>query len=152
MTWLRPCTSKSRFVGPYYLKENLRQLWSQPTRALMQWYLQFWFELALESRITQFIAVAKTSRACAKGILNYCSHEISTGKLERMNNKIQTLKRKTYSFCNEALFILILYSLYQSKAALSSVLKNMNLPNEPELRFRTITPLAYLFIMIISSV
>jgi transposase len=79
MTWLRPCTSKSRFVGPYYLKENLRQLWSQPTRALMQWYLQFWFELALESRITQFIAVAKTSRACAKGILNYCSHEISTG-------------------------------------------------------------------------
>jgi len=66
----------------YYLKEDLRQLWSQPTRALMRRHLESWCKRALESGIAQLIAMAKTLRTHATGILNYCRHNISTGKLE----------------------------------------------------------------------
>jgi transposase len=105
----------------YYLKEDLRQLWSQPTRALMQRHLESWCKRALESGITQLIAMAKTLRAHATGILNYSRHKISSGKLEGINNKIKTLKRKAYGFRDEAFFILKLYSLHESKAVLTGV-------------------------------
>lgn len=53
--------------------------------------------------------------------LNYCRYNISTGKLEGINNKIKTLKRKAYGFREEAFFILNLYSLHESKAVLTGV-------------------------------
>lgn len=105
----------------YYLKEDLRQLWNQPTRALMRRHLQSWCKRALESGITQLIVMAKTLRAHATGILNDCRHPISTGELEGINNKIKTLKRKAYGFRDEAFFILKLYSLHESKAVLTGV-------------------------------
>jgi len=43
----------------YYLKEDLRQLWSQPTRGLMRRHLESWCKRALESGIAQLIAMAK---------------------------------------------------------------------------------------------
>lgn len=105
----------------YYLKEDLRALWSHPTRELMQKHLESWCQRALESGISQMMTMAKTLRLHATGILNYCKHTISTGKLEGINNKIKTLKRKAYGFRDQAFFILKLYSLHESKAILTGV-------------------------------
>lgn len=66
-------------------------------------------------------ALAEALRTHATGILNYREHPISTGKLEGINNKIKTLKRKAYGFRDEAFFILKLYSLHESKAVLTGV-------------------------------
>ena len=103
----------------YYLKEELRWLWSQPTHAQMRKYLDAWCAQALESGIAQMISLAKTLRGHATGILNYFKHGISTGKLEGINNKIKTLKRKAYGYRDETFFILKLYSLHESKFTLT---------------------------------
>lgn len=105
----------------YYLKEDLRALWGQPTQALMRRHLDSWCQRALQSGITQMVTMAQTLRTHATGILNYRNHPISTGKLEGINNKIKTLKRKAYGFRDEAFFILKLYSLHESKAVLTGV-------------------------------
>jgi transposase len=105
----------------YYLKEDLRALWSQPTGRLMRRHLQSWCQRALASGITQMVAMAKTLLGHATGILNYSKHRISTGKLEGINNKIKTLKRKAYGYRDTAFFILKLYSLHESKAILTGV-------------------------------
>jgi transposase len=105
----------------YYLKEDLRALWSQPTLAQMRRHLDSWCKRALESGIQQMIAMAKTLRMHATGILNYFHHSVSTGKLEGINNKIKTLKRKAYGFRDHAFFILKLYSLHESKSILTGV-------------------------------
>jgi len=103
----------------YYLKEELLMLWSQPARAGVRKYLKAWCAQALESGIAQMVSLAKTLRAHATGILNYFKHRISTGKLEGINNKIKTLKRKAYGYRDETFFVLKLYSLHESKFKLS---------------------------------
>lgn len=105
----------------YYLKEDLRMLWSQPTRRIMRKHLESWCRRALASGIAQMATMAKTLRTHATGILNYYKHQISTGKLEGINNKIKTLKRKAYGFRDQAFFILKLYSLHESKSVLTGV-------------------------------
>jgi transposase len=99
----------------YYLKEELRCLWSQPTQVAMKKYLDAWCAQAMESGIAQMIHLAHTLRTHGTGILNYFKHRISTGRLEGINNKIKTLKRKAYGYRDETFFILKLYSLHESK-------------------------------------
>jgi transposase len=101
----------------YYLKEELRELWSQPTAQAMRRFLEGWCQQALASGITQMISLAKTLRAHAEGILNYFRHPISTGKLEGINNKIKVLKRKAYGYRDQAFFILKLYALHEAKSS-----------------------------------
>ncbi len=103
----------------YYLKEELRYLWSQPTRAAMRRFLESWCAQALASGIGQMISLARTLRAHATGILNYFQHRISTGKLEGLNNKIKTLKRRAYGYRDQTFFIFKLYSLHESKFILT---------------------------------
>jgi transposase len=97
------------------LKEELRCLWSQPTRVSMKKYLDAWCAQAMESGIAQMIHLAQTLRTHSGGILNYFKHRISTGRLEGINNKIKTLKRKAYGYRDETFFVLKLYSLHESK-------------------------------------
>jgi transposase len=100
----------------YYLKEELRELWSQPSAAQARKFLFAWCEQALESGIVPMISLVKTLRGHAEGILNYFLHPISTGKLEGINNKIKVLKRKAYGYRDQTFFILKLYSLHESKS------------------------------------
>lgn len=104
-----------------YLKEELRALWIQPTRALMRRHLQSWCKRAFQSGIAQLISLAKTLTAHATGILNSFKHRISTGRLEGINNKIRTLKRKAYGYRDREFFILKLFSLHESKTILTGI-------------------------------
>ena len=71
-------TEALRFNEPlftaYYLKEELRLLWSRRTRNSMHRFLERWIARALASGIRQMESLAKTLRAHATGILNYFDH------------------------------------------------------------------------------
>lgn len=71
----------------YYLKEDLRALWDQPTRALMRRHLESWCKRALACGIAQMVTMANTLLTHISGILNYSKHPISTGKLEGINEE-----------------------------------------------------------------
>ena len=99
----------------WYLKEELRELWSQPSRRQMEAFLKDWCQKADQTTIGQMMKMAKTLRTHATGILAYARHPITSGKLEGINNKIKTLTKRSYGFHDENFFILKLLSLHHSK-------------------------------------
>ena len=105
----------------YYLKEELRALWSRATREAMRRWLERWIERALECGIVQMQSLAKTLRTHATGILNWFDHRISSGKLEGINNKVGAMPRAAYGYRDEEFLHLKLYSLHESSLRLSGV-------------------------------
>ena len=99
----------------WYLKEELRELWSQTSRKQMETFLKDWCGKATETGIGQMLKMAKTLRTHISGILAYNEHPITSGKLEGINNKIKTLTKRSYGFHDENFFILKLLSLHHSK-------------------------------------
>jgi transposase len=99
----------------WYMKEELRELWNQPSRPDMEAFMKDWCEKAEQSAIGQLIKMAKTLRLHASGILAYSRYPITSGKLEGINNKIKTLTKRSYGFHDENFFILKLLSLHHSK-------------------------------------
>lgn len=99
----------------WYLKEELRELWNQPSRKQMEVFLKDWCDKAGQTGIPQMLKMAKTLRLHASGILAYADHPITSGKLEGINNKIKTLTKRSYGFHDENYFILKLLSLHHSK-------------------------------------
>jgi transposase len=98
----------------WYMKEELRELWNQPSREDMEAFMKDWCEKAEQSGIGQLIKMAKTLRLHASGILAYSRYPITSGKLEGINNKIKTLTKRSYGFHDENFFILKLLSLLES--------------------------------------
>lgn len=99
----------------WYLKEELRELWSQPSRPSMKAFLLDWCAKAEETAIGQLLKMAKTLRTHAAGILAYADHPITSARMEGINNKIKTLTKRSYGFHDENFFILKLLSLHHSK-------------------------------------
>ncbi|MFC1836290.1 ISL3 family transposase [Thermodesulfobacteriota bacterium] len=102
----------------YYLKEDLRALWSQPNTVTAQRYLSDWISLAEASGIKILTDFASTMRKYRQGILAYFDYPISTGPLEGTNNKIKTMQRQAYGFRDKRFFTLKIYALHLTKYAL----------------------------------
>jgi transposase len=102
----------------YYLKEDLRQIWSQPNKRTARRVLRDWLARARASGIRILVQFAATLEEHQEGILNYYEYRISTGPLEGTNNKIQTMKRQAYGFRNRAFFKLKILGLHETKHAL----------------------------------
>jgi transposase len=102
----------------YYLKEDLRQIWDQPSRSLAERFLDDWCARARGSGIRFLLKFANTIQGHRSGLLAWYEHPISTGPLEGTNNKIKTLKRQAYGFRDQDYFRLKLYALHQTKYAL----------------------------------
>jgi transposase len=99
----------------YYLKEDLRQIWSQQNLRAAGKFLTDWCRRARASGIRVLQTMANTLAGYRTGTLNWYRCPISTGPLEGTNNKIKTMKRQAYGFRNEEYFILKLYALHQAK-------------------------------------
>jgi len=99
----------------YYMKEDLRLLWSLPTKATAKAHLEDWIVRAEASGIRILKDFAKTLRTHSEGILAYYDHRISTGPLEGTNNKIKTLQRQAYGFRDQAFFMLRIYALHTTR-------------------------------------
>ena len=102
----------------YYMKEDLRQIWSQPDKATARQVLDDWIRRADQSGIKMLQKFATTLSMYRSGILAYYDCRISTGPLEGTNTKIQLMKRQAYGFRDQEFFMLKIYALHRTKYAL----------------------------------
>lgn len=103
----------------YYLKEELRQLWSQPGKEAAQRYLQEWVLKAYATAIGPLKKLANTMLTHARQILSYFDHPISSGIMEGINNKIGRLTRMAYGYRDMDFLHLRIYALHESKDILT---------------------------------
>jgi len=99
----------------YYMKEDLRLLWSMPDKATAAAHLREWIARAEDSGIRMLKDFAQTLREHMRGILAYYDHRISTGPLVGTNNKIKTLQRQAYGFRDKDFFMLRIYALHLTR-------------------------------------
>jgi transposase len=102
----------------YYLKEDLRQLWSQPNKRTARRVLRDWLARARASGIRLLEQFADTLEEYQEGILNYYHYRISTGPLEGTNTKIQAMKRQAYGFRDHEFYKLKILGIHETKHAL----------------------------------
>jgi len=102
----------------YYLKEDLRQFWSQLNKAAAAKFLKDWRARALASGIRMLRQFAQTLLDHWAGLLAYYDYPISTGPLEGTNNKIKTMKRQAYGFRDQEFFKLKILGIHETKYAL----------------------------------
>ena len=105
------------------MKEDLRQLWSQPNKAQAKRFLKDWIARTEASGIKMLKSFAKTLRDHRERILAYYNlayynFRISTGPLEGTNNKIKTMKREAYGYRDEEFFTLKIFAAHELKYAL----------------------------------
>jgi len=106
-------------AAAYYLKEDLRQLWTQYNKPAAQTFLDDWIKKARASKIKQIEDMAECLETHKDGVLAYYDYRISTGPLEGTNNKIKTLQRQAYGFRDMDFFKLKIYALHLTKYALT---------------------------------
>ena len=99
----------------YYLKEQLRKIWSQISKEEAEAVLDDWVKQAKESKIPQLMRMAATLLAHRRGIQAWYDSRISTGKVEGINNKIKVMKRNAYGFRDDRYFTLWLYALHDCR-------------------------------------
>ena len=102
----------------YYMKEDLRQLWEQPSKRIAKRFLDDWIIEAEASGIKMLRKFSQTMRLHRKGLLAWYDCPISTGPLEGTNNKIKTMQRQAYGFRDQEFFRLKIFALHQSTYAL----------------------------------
>jgi transposase len=107
----------SLFIA-YYMKEQLRLLWSQPDKRTAGTFLTGWIRLANITGIRMLMNFAKTLAAHRRGILAWYDYPISTGPLEGTNNKIKTMQRQAYGFRDREFFVLKIMAIHETKYAL----------------------------------
>lgn len=106
-------------VTVYYMKEDLRQLWSWTEKRTATWHLQSWITMARKSGINMLEKFATTLEEHFEGILAYFDFDcLSTGPLEGTNNKIKTMQRKAYGYRDMEFFKLKIMALHETKYAL----------------------------------
>jgi transposase len=101
------------------MKEDLRQLWSQPDKKRQIVSLQIGLpELKLQKsdHCRSWPTLWQTHRF---GILSYYDHPISSGPIKGTNNKIKTLKRQAYGYWDKEFFKLRIMGIHESKFALT---------------------------------
>lgn len=102
-------------AAAYYLKEDLRQLWSQPNKQAASSFLEGWIERARATGNRQLITMSNTLSLHRQGLLAYYDVAISTGPLEGTNNKIKTLQRTAYGYRDQEFFRLRIFALHEAR-------------------------------------
>jgi transposase len=102
----------------YYLKEDLRQIWAQPSKAVARRVLKDWLARARSAGIRMLAQMADTLESYQDGILNYYDYRISTGPLEGTNNKIKTMQRQAYGYRDNEFLKLKILGLHETRYAL----------------------------------
>ena len=101
-----------------YLKDDLRQVWWQESKAAARRVLNDWIKRAEASGIAMLHSFAATLRDHRAGILAYYDCRISTGPLEGLNTKIQAMKRQAFGFRDPEFFKLKILAIHMTKYAL----------------------------------
>lgn len=102
----------------YYLKEDLRQLWSKRTKEHAARFLKGWCQRAEASKVSMLDKFAKLLMGYRSAILAWYDFPISNGPLEGTNNKIKTMQRMAYGYRDMEFFMLKIFALHECKYAL----------------------------------
>jgi len=102
----------------YYLKEDLRQIWSQGNKRTARQVIRDWVARARASGIRMLDQFADTLAEHEDGIVAYYDFPISTGQLEGTNTKIQAMKRQAYGFRDRKFYKLKILGIHESQYAL----------------------------------
>ena len=92
--------SKLATARAWILKETFQHFWSYRSLTWAGYFLKFWTEKALRSRLEPMGKVARTLRYHEDLLMNWfkAKGEISSGTVEGLNNKIRVVTRRSYGF------------------------------------------------------
>lgn len=76
----------------------MRQFWNQASKDEAERIINNWLVQAWSSGIASLVKLANTIAIHKFGSLNWYDHPVSSGRLERTNNKIKVLKRMAYGY------------------------------------------------------
>lgn len=99
----------------YYLKEELRHLWSYRDIIKMTAFFDQWCQRASDSGVPVLATMAATLQRFRSAILNGWVYPISNGKIEGINNKIGAMQRMHYGLRDFSFLSLRILSLHRSK-------------------------------------
>lgn len=99
----------------YYLKEELREIYRQPSIKEAEERLDSWISMAKETEVAALVKIANTIAKTKNEILAWYKARISTAKVEGINNKIKVMKRAAYGFRDKEYFKLRLFALHDAK-------------------------------------
>ncbi len=90
----------------YVLKDELKDLWRQPTRNAAAAAWAAWRDKALASGIAPLARFVRNLTPYVDGIVANATWRLNTSVLEGINNKIKVIKRMAYGFRDDAYFFL----------------------------------------------
>lgn len=99
----------------YILKEDLAHIWNYKNKTWCKKKIDSWVAMADSTGIRGIKAFVKMLKKHEYGILNHCNYQINNGKIEGTNNKIKTLKRRSYGFHDVEYFKLKILQTCQGK-------------------------------------
>ncbi len=82
------------------MKEQLRQLWNQPSRAAGERWWKRWYGWAIRSRLEPVKRVAAMIKRHLPNVLTYFKHRITNAGSEAINSVIQMLKKRAFGYRN----------------------------------------------------
>lgn len=106
--------NKSLYTA-YYLKEEIGEVWRQPTKQEARNTLYNWIGKAIRSEVKQMVAAGLSIFKYREGILAWYDHRSSNAMVEGINNKIKVMKRDAYGFRDDKYFQLRLLSLHDAR-------------------------------------
>lgn len=80
------------------IKEQLRDLWDQPTLEQGEAWWKAWFGWAIHSQLEPVKKVARMIKNHLPNVLTYFTHPITSATNEAINGVIQTLIKRAYGF------------------------------------------------------
>ena len=90
--------SELKTARAWALKESLRDLWKQPSRAAGERWYQRWYNWAIRSRLTPVKKVAAMVKRHLHNVLTYFKHRITNAGSEAINSVVQMLKKRAFGY------------------------------------------------------
>lgn len=90
--------SNLKTARAWALKESLRSLWKQPSRAAGERWYRRWYSWAVRSRLTPVKQVAAMVKRHLHNVLTYFKHRITNAGSEAINSVVQMLKKRAFGY------------------------------------------------------
>jgi transposase len=91
-------SSSIKTARAWALKESLRELWKQRSRAAGERWYDEWYSWAVRSRLTPVKKVAAMVKRHLPNVLTYFKHRITNAGSEAINSVIQMLKKRAFGY------------------------------------------------------
>jgi transposase len=90
--------SNLKTARAWALKESLRELWDQRSRAAGERWWKAWYAWAIRSQLEPVKKVARMIKRHLSGVLSYFKHRITNAGSEAINSVVQMLKKRAFGF------------------------------------------------------